>query len=56
MPAQLNTLNCSSQRLSDRNNNEALSTWTVVADDRLAPLFRAGEVTVSTATSLFRSY
>ena len=40
VPQSMSPLACSSQLLSDRDNNEALSSWTVVADSVLGPLLK----------------
>ncbi len=37
-PQQLDQLDCSSQRMSDRANNQAISTWTSLADRTVGPL------------------
>lgn len=38
LPPALDSLECSSQRLSDRRNNEAVSAWSAASNDALRPL------------------
>jgi V8-like Glu-specific endopeptidase len=43
VPQSTNPLTCSSQLVSDRNNNEAVSAWTVAGDRIVGPLLPAGQ-------------